>query len=878
MSNFRYVISLDLQADLVALYRDHLNSLPLSPFYGQLNEKLINIYVPPNIIAHESRFGTQPQHTSIIRQNFTAAIEQTEQGNTDQYRIKRYADLFERNGDLLKNIYIQGEPGMGKSTFAAKMSLDWCDVIESTATNIQPCEEQNSYDTVDCEKYFTDVKALEYFKYLFLVSLQHCNRNECDIEDIIRNLIVSDLNGRHRYTNGTFIEKVLSEEICLVIIDGLDEWNHSSRCCKKKHTAIPQRRTGRNCTFLTFTRPWKLSDLSQKELLIENLYDIKGVVSTSNLCQKYFENIEKQSRIRRSFHNFQADTLRLRELLEIPILATSICFLWLNKSKLPDSICGIYSSMLDMLGKKSESNDGNEDNIYQRDDKLPKCFKNLFWCKKNQPLLDSLGKLAFVTIHTDRKQTAVVFSEETVNTYLKQDEQKKALQTGIMTNDLVSQVNKRKCKYWFLHKTFHEYLAALFVATHQNEWNDLRNIIKFYAETTESVRSIKMFYLFLSGMNPSMASEFSKHICSITTREVNKLSNTTCAHVFSQNQSINIFSAIKDVQEVLFYGYTECKANGYENVYIDLRHVSDFSTEPVIGHLEKQGVINSLPACWNSDFYKKTMIKLVHNTLETVMLYNLWCICDQLFSSLNMLPNLKYLVLSREHISTPECVIRKQCTYVSSFHKHGSSSNTTITIDSSNLKYLQVVGIVCPMKFNLTSCLKLKSVQLLKCNIELFMAKIQLSHCDIEGHNFLSDTTAEVLKNSKSLELFKVDDCQNANAVIQSLSNKQCLQILVIQHLDLGDCDIRLSLPDSIRDVELEDVTMTSYSWIYLVHSIYPSSNINKCKLNECFLVRNKNTIRTLHVILSCSQITVNCDAWELRHQAVKICKYYILS
>lgn len=866
-----------MQEDLVDFYRAKISSVPLSPFYGRIKEKLTNIYVPPSIRFRESEQRFRPNTT------FPNDKKQLKQ---EPVEIKNYADLFGSNDKWLTEIYIQGEPGMGKSTFAAKMTLDWCDSVRSTTTSTSQCERENSTEASNSNTFFTDVHTLGKFKFLFFVSLRHCNRNEFIIEEIIQNLIFSELNRRYCFREMEFIERVLSEENCLVILDGLDEWiHHFSSNCQKKHTAIPQRRAGGKCTFVTLTRPWKLSDPLLEEIPLEILYDIKGVVSNTELCKKFFKNIRRLSQVTRDFQDFEKHTLQLQALLKIPILATSIFCLWCNECKFPESICGIYSSMLDMLGKKSHTYQGDENNEYLEKDTLLKCFEKRPWCKQNKKLLNSLGKLAFYTMYTDEKETAVVFTEETVNNHLNENEKTRALQAGILTSDLSLPMYQKECKYWFLHKTFQEYLAAFYMAKNITEHDKLKRIIiEFYTETTRSVRSIKMFFQFLCGLNISIASDLSENICSVATREVEEKINTENSLVVSQTQSVNIVPVITDVQEILFQGYIESIANGFKDAYLDLRHITDLCPKPILGHSEKlkddqrSEAKNMQTDVDNSktDIQRKTLINLCSDIIETILLFNLSCICEHLCYRLGKFPNLKYVVLSREGSSTPEKRIRKQSKDESFIHVEGSFSQNNITFKSETLTHLQIVGIVCPVELILTACKKLEFIKILKSKVKVIMETKQLRHCDIEGHDFSSDTTAEVLQTSPLMELLHLDNCEKVTEIIQSLSNKSRLQNLIIERLDLSNCDINLCVPDSIRDVLLQDVTMTSTSWKHFIKSISKSSNLKKCQLNGCFLCEDEHFIPTLHVIVSCSKITVNCDTWELGRQSVKICKYFI--
>ena len=59
--------------------------------------------------------------------------EQTPSGTT-QSELKHYSDLFttNKNGAIPKRILVQGQTGIGKSTFVKKLLVDWVEVNKKT--------------------------------------------------------------------------------------------------------------------------------------------------------------------------------------------------------------------------------------------------------------------------------------------------------------------------------------------------------------------------------------------------------------------------------------------------------------------------------------------------------------------------------------------------------------------------------------------------------------------------------------------------------------------------------------------------------------------------------------------------------------------------
>ncbi|KAH3858568.1 hypothetical protein DPMN_101196 [Dreissena polymorpha] len=56
-----------------------------------------------------------------------------ENSDGEKDTVSTYKEIFYTGEKLNKRIFLQGEAGMGKTTFATKSILDWCNQVEASS-------------------------------------------------------------------------------------------------------------------------------------------------------------------------------------------------------------------------------------------------------------------------------------------------------------------------------------------------------------------------------------------------------------------------------------------------------------------------------------------------------------------------------------------------------------------------------------------------------------------------------------------------------------------------------------------------------------------------------------------------------------------------
>ncbi|XP_045173202.2 uncharacterized protein LOC123534832 [Mercenaria mercenaria] len=550
-----------LQRDLIRLYRKYYSCVPVHPLMQEREIDVEKTYVKPEM--------------RILRS------KNIEQSNS-KINITSYKDIFALQGKQHQNIYIIGDAGIGKSAFCKQLISSWCRVHKQN-------QEQCEFDVLNESTFAEIAMELKTFEFLFFVSLRHC-KEENHLHEMIKNQLLQT----RRYKD--LFDEVIEEEPdkCLVILDGLDEWKNSSKA------VVPGRNRMADYTIISTTRPWVLEKHRLKDTEIDISLEMRGVgpSSAEKLATRMIQHLNTVFKRNRLVDSFEREVLLkdLSELKSIPILLQQMVCVWHDLESLGKSQCDIYSSMLNLLIQVAEQNEKLKP-VFQlpTSNLLPSCMQDKQECRSHQQLVLSLAKLAFQTLFSNQSDSLLVFPSSQMEVCgMTTREIDECLAVGILTQSEaagISAVTRYKT-IAFIHKTFHEFLAALYIATTcsttstevpREHLEETFSNIYDNCRTFLEILSYSMVFKFLCGMDPLVGKIISKHVDKVVIEQRNEsdtfsLSSvhsksvyaTTCGRLMNETNE-----CIQRINAIFLDWIEEAKKNGHENIQLICSEIYD---------------------------------------------------------------------------------------------------------------------------------------------------------------------------------------------------------------------------------------------------------------------------------------------------------------
>ena len=382
---------------------------------------------------------------------------------------------------------------MGKTTLCKKLISVWCSAhspaIDQNNTVNCPREENGSY--------------LTKFDMIFPISLSDTK------EIFIENMITSQLG-----IQANVLLKCLETTRCLIILDGLDQWNISETSSNTDRSEIPKMKSSNKCSLLITSRPWRIPKLPENE---ENrVIKIKGI-STKNKHSMIKSILTPKMKARNMYSMELLDVhtskllneiqeIKCDDLFGIPLMLKGLT-LWFSHQKVGiQSRSILYPYLIDFMRSHAVRTNRIElENISTLQACQVQCQYKRKCCIDTEANLfaPQLSKLAFQMSFAELPSTHSCY-RCTAEEILKYEGLTYCIKVGILTSEL----NNLKLIY-FLHKSFQEYYAALYFNTNYVHCVDT---LKRRTVSVEHALELSSLLIFLSGTNPMAMTEMVKHI------------------------------------------------------------------------------------------------------------------------------------------------------------------------------------------------------------------------------------------------------------------------------------------------------------------------------------------------------------------------------
>ena len=379
---------------LVELIRRDFKGAVLCPFpwcEDELQLKLSNIFTRLQIV---SRTKERSQLTDDI-------VNMTE-------IFKSHPDC-----DNPRVVLIEGNPGMGKTTYCQKLAYDW------------------SVGEIPPDASFPEVEIL------LLLKCRDMHMKTADIEEAIDDqLLPQDVDKKEREDFFHFIRS--NQSRVLLVLDGLDELRQELLPCIQP---LIEGKIFSN-TFLVLTARHEAGIRLRR--YCDTLLEIIGYTNddVDSYIKKYFSKHEDQSLAERMIVQLKYDE-ELRELTANPLNTALLCLLCEETNGIfPSSRTKIYDDLVSWALRRYFTKSGVS---LGEDDPLERCSDQLI----------KLGERAFEALLKNQL-------------YFSQDDQTSDstdfLQLPFLSRELSVSKIRPKPSYAFTHKTFQEYFAAFYLA------------------------------------------------------------------------------------------------------------------------------------------------------------------------------------------------------------------------------------------------------------------------------------------------------------------------------------------------------------------------------------------------------------------------------
>ena len=353
-------------------------------------------------------------------------------------------------------VLVEGSPGIGKTTFCLKISHDWAN------------------------KKIPDETTFPVFKLLLLLKCRDIRGNIC--EAIFDQLFPKDFKKKAKKRLINYIEDIHNQPSILIVLDGLDELPETA---ESHVNELLDRQRWSFCYILATSRQEKGIFVRQNGNFAV-LLQINGFTEAEafQYIRKHFDRVDEQKG-ESLIQAIQGNTF-LRALPSNPLNLLLLCVVFEDyKGKLPSSRTELYHIIVGCLLRRYCA----KNNVKAAaDDKAPE--------EQFKESLLALGQLAWRCLQNDR----VSFREKELAEFERREEENLAARKlGLVFKEASAKKINPQHEYHFFHKTFQEYLAALYLAHKllEEKVNVFHDLKLSFADIT---RKYNQVFIFVSGI------------------------------------------------------------------------------------------------------------------------------------------------------------------------------------------------------------------------------------------------------------------------------------------------------------------------------------------------------------------------------------------
>ena len=433
------------------LYRTREQRILPLPWSEDVSFHINEIFTRLKIVGKEKTRGVLAEDTS----NMTAIF-------------KAHADC-----ERPRTVLIEGDPGMGKTTYCQKLAYDWA------------LTKQNEWDPS-----FPEIEVLLLIK---------CHEIKTDIWEAINDQILpEEMDDKAKERFFKFIRENQSK--VLLVLDGMDEADPSN---VKKFFNLVEGKELSGCYVVLTSR----HEAGKKvRRCCDTLWEIIGFnkEDAASFIHKYFKNINKELLAEKTIkmiwpplHSTKSTYTDLGELAKNPLNTALLCVICEDfEGVFPTSRTQLYIEIVNCVLRRYEKKHGlssNNDNlltVYERD-------------------LFHLGQMALQSLRKGEK-----FFEG-------HEFAEKLIKFGFLSLQAAGNKRNVRVRYAFLHKSFQEFFSGFYLAC-----QIIKGVIDCESVVTDQSYKAELdqVFYFMSGILASLNEEIAESLVERIAADINSIS------------------------------------------------------------------------------------------------------------------------------------------------------------------------------------------------------------------------------------------------------------------------------------------------------------------------------------------------------------------
>ena len=402
--------------------------------------------------------------------------EQTTAGPS-QKELNHYTKMFTektKNGVVAKRILVQGETGIGKTTFVKKLLVDWSNLEEAKMG-----EEQKD--------------ALRKFDLVLAVNLKEVSECQTLGEVISRSRLFPKNDKKSVDDLLCYIEE--NHDKVLLVFDGYDEYRTGNkaeeRYGSRGNSPIFEIFHGdilRECTVLVTTRSSRADE-------IRGPADIQAEINGFNMPdRKDFmrKMLDSQTEVDGLLHFLQKS--ELNDLARVPLLSLFFCLLWKREKE----------KLMELTERKAKLYQAIVKLILQHSHRRHSCSKTSELKETNDEILAEIGKVAL----------AGLLKGDLVFEFGELSEKVRGEVNGLFQFSKYGPSQEPMETVSFIHRSIQEYLAAWYLIYICVPKGNLGEIGQ-HAATMENCVALENVFQFVCGLSDEGAVKVLEHLKSV---------------------------------------------------------------------------------------------------------------------------------------------------------------------------------------------------------------------------------------------------------------------------------------------------------------------------------------------------------------------------